>query len=107
MKLGTIVTVTPSLASPGTRCLQISAESREAFASVILELMRHWEHVTIGEPSQLPRSGWWYGTGHLRNEIAATSRERVSGEMTLVTDKGRREQEALRDEDPSGSLVLS
>jgi hypothetical protein len=91
MKPRTIVTVTPSLASPGTRCLLISAESREAFASVILELMCHWEHVSIGEPTQLPRSGWWYGAGRLRNEIATTSREQVSQEMTLVTDKGRRE----------------
>jgi hypothetical protein len=78
-----IVTITPSLASPGFYRLAICAENREAFASVVLELMRQWGRVEIGEPSQLEFSGWWHGSGRVRNKVAAPSRDRVRGEMAV------------------------
>ena len=65
-----IVTLTPLLARPGSHRLAICAQSREAFASAVLELMRQWERVEIGEPSQLPISGWWHGGGRVRNKVA-------------------------------------
>ena len=79
-----IVTITPSLASPGSHRLAICAENREAFASVVLELMRQWERVEISEPSQLEFSGWWHGSGRVRNKVAAPSRVRVRGEMAVT-----------------------
>ena len=78
-----IVTITPSLARPGSHCLLICAESREAFATVVLELMREWERVEISEPAQLPLSAWWHGSGRVRNKVVAPSRERVRGEMAV------------------------
>ena len=52
MRLGgvnPIVTLTPLLARPGSHRLAICAENREAFASVVLELMSQWERVEISE----------------------------------------------------------
>ena len=82
-RVNPIVTITPLLASPGSHRLAICAENREAFASVVLELMRQWERVEISEPSQFPVSGWWHGSGRVRNKVAAPSRDRVRGEMAV------------------------
>jgi hypothetical protein len=79
-----IVTLTPLLARPGSHRLAICAESREAFASVVLELIRQWERVEISEPSQLPISGWWHGSGRVRNKVAARSGDRVRSEMAVT-----------------------
>ena len=79
-----IVTLTPLLARPGSHRLAICAENREAFASVVLELMRQWERVEISEPPQLPISGWWHGSGRVRNKVAARSGDRVRSEMAVT-----------------------
>jgi hypothetical protein len=84
MKSASITTITPSLANPGTRCLLISAESREAFAAVILDHMRQWERITISEPTQRRRGGWWHGTGRVWNETTSASQDRVRGEVTIM-----------------------
>jgi hypothetical protein len=80
--LNPIVTITPLLASPGSYRLAICAENREAFASVVMELRRQWERVEISELSQLPLSGWWHGSGRVRNKVIAPS-VRVRGEVAV------------------------
>ena len=90
-----IVTITPSLARPGSHCLLICAESREAFATVVLELMREWERVEISEPAQLPLSAWWHGSGRVRNKVVAPSRERVRARSRDLTVRATRHKGRL------------